>query len=311
MTIDQLTQKLQSRFGKSRRAGNWIRIPCPTCTLKDQKKMKRYVAIGNTGSHCFICKIPLDYMELFDGQMIGRVEDFVASSKEDKEVDPRSLELPCYHSIPVNQLPEDHPAVQFLFKDQLYELDRYSNEHGIVYVPIEGGKALQNSPFITSAERLIFPVYFQGDMVGWQMRTLPGTFYGDQPKAVKYHHIFNKGDFLYNFDNAKEFDMVVVVEGVKKALKFPNGVATFGAGVSMEQKQLIQANWKKVVVMLDAEEDNGTQKMAREMSQAFRDMGVQCVNVDLSKYHYNSPDDASAEALAKIVYDEWIRRYQL
>ncbi|NBQ70997.1 MAG: hypothetical protein EBU46_20060, partial [Nitrosomonadaceae bacterium] len=180
----------------------------------------------------------------------------------------------------------------------------------IVYVPLEGGKSFQQSPFVTSAERLVFPVKFKGKLVGWQMRTLPGTFYGDQPKALRYYQIFPKGDYLYNYDNAKKYEAVVVVEGVKKALKFPNGVATFGAGVSLEQKQLIQANWKKVVVMLDAEEDNGTQKMAREMTQAFRDMGLQCINVDLSRYNYNSPDDASADELENIVYNEWLRRYK-
>jgi hypothetical protein len=160
-------------------------------------------------------------MELLDGQYIHQVTR-VEVEEQEEEVNPLSLELPYYRAIPVNELPDNHPAIQFLHKDYLYDLDTYAKVHKMVYVPYEGGKIYHNSAkFITSAERLVFPVYFEHKLVGWQMRSIPGTFFGDRPDDVRYYHLFNKGSYLYNYDQAKNYDRVVVVEGGKKALKLP------------------------------------------------------------------------------------------
>lgn len=309
MTIDDLKTQLQTRHGKVKNAnGSWLRIPCPTCTGKDRKKMKRYVSTTGNHSHCFICKVRLDYNDLLGpNAVVGNIEFEKVVHEEEKTPDPRCFELPCYSSIPVDQLPLDHPAVQFLHKDHLFDLKRYAEEHHIVYCPLDGGKSIQSAPFITSSERLIFPVYFQGSMVGWQLRTVPGTFYGDREGAIKYYHLFNKGSYLYNYDNAKAAnpELVIVVEGVKKALKFPNAVATFGTGITPKQHQLIR-EWKNIIVMMDAEDHNGTQQMAKTMVAALNFDGHCAINIDLRKYGAISPDDLPEDVLMKIVYYEWM-----
>lgn len=309
MTIQDLQQRLANKYGKVRKAnGGWLRIACPTCNAKDSKKMKRFVSTKGDHSHCFICRVRLQYFDLLGDQMLGRVDFQGEDTEEDRKPDPRSFELPCYSSIPVDQLPKDHPAVKFLYADHLYNLERYAKEYGIVYCPFEGGKVLQNMPFITSSERLIFPVKYKDKLVGWQTRVVPGTFYGDNFNKVKYHHIFNKGDYLFNYDNAKKYKMVVVVEGVKKALKFPNGVATFGTGISRKQNLMLR-EWKDIVVMMDAEDHNGTQKMANEMVDILKIDGYRAINVDLRKYNAVSPDEVPEDDLACIVYDEWTKQY--
>jgi hypothetical protein len=254
----------------------------------------------------------MNIADLLDGYYVPSAADFKdVDFEEEKEPDPRSFILPYSTAIPVNKLPIDHPAVQFLLKDELKDLDVYANLHKIVFVPFEGGKNFHNGKsFITSAERLVFPVYFDNKLVGWQMRSLPGTIYGDQENNVKYYHLFNKGSYLYNFDNAKAANprRVVVVEGVKKALKFPNGVATWGAGISRRQLKLMQT-WPEIVMMLDADQHvlrgNGLPSRAQEFTNGLRAAGKKVANINLEKYGAESPDDLPSDILAMIVEQEW------
>lgn len=304
---DPLYKQLKQKFHVVKGHGDWLRIPCPTCTAHNAKKLKRYVPRSGYTSNCFICGIKKDVRDLLDGYYVPtKVED--CEEEAEVKVDPRALELPYSLGTPVNQLPIDHPAIKFLHKDQLFDLDRYSNENKIVFVPFDGGKVFINgSVFITSAEHLVFPVYFEEKLVGWQLRSVPGTFYGDQPKDVRYYHIFNKGRYLYNYDNAMKNNprRVVVVEGVKKALKFRNAVATWGSGVSRAQQRLMQ-KWPEVVMLLDGEEHNHTQAKARELVECLNAGGnCRAININLAKYGAPSPDEFPEDVLQEIVEGEW------
>lgn len=291
-------------------ANGWIRIKCPTCNEHNRKKYKRYLRADSNTSVCFICGIRKDVQDLLEGHYMPHYDPNEVKEPVKKVVDPRAFEAPFYSCIPVNELPPDHPAIKFLNKDYLYDMDRYYNDYHIVYVPYDAGKVFKTTaPYTTSAERLIFPVYFDDKMVGWQMRSIPGTFYGDRKDVIRYYHLFDKGSYVYNYNGAKNFDEVVVVEGVKKALKFPNGVATWGAGISQTQLQIIQ-QWPRVVMMLDATDKSGTiQTRAREYVEGIRAAGRKAINVDLlTKYGAESPDDLTADRLQSIVEEEWIEQ---
>ena len=303
---DPLLTALRNKYKVVKGAGtNWLRIACPTCTTHNAKKFKRYVPRVGYSSNCFICGVRLDIREmLVDQQFIAHARE-TENIDDEVHIDPRSLELPYLTATHVNKLPLDHPAVKFLHKDYLFDLDKYSNDHQIVYVPYEGGIIFVNSSvFITSAEHLVFPVYESGKLVGWQLRSVPGTFYGDMEKDIRYYHIFNKGAHLYNYDNAKKFNRVIVVEGVKKALKFPNAVATWGTGISTKQCKLIQ-EWPEVIMMLDGEDHNNTQTKAKEIVAKLKASGKKAINVDLRKYGAVSPDDLPSDILQQIADKEW------
>lgn len=316
MNNQALFDALKNKYVKVKRSGEWFRIPCPTCREGHRQKMKRHVHVsGTANSHCFICGVKLSVYDLTEGYFVPTAAEQEAYSfdedVDDKFVDPRSLRLPCSKSIPVNKLPSNHPAIEFLRKDELHDLDTYANKYGIVYVPFEGGEVISNGArFITSAERLIFPILFEHKLVGWQMRSLPGTFYGDMDDVIRYYQLFNKGNYLYNYDYAKEYRRVIVVEGVKKALKFPNAVATWGAGISSKQMRMIQT-WPEVIMMLDSDANNNTQERARTMVENLNRGGAcRAINVDLSKYGLterpvSSPDDLPADVLQLIADEEW------
>ncbi len=297
MTADELLQKLKAIHGKAKHGGSgWIYIPCPTCTTKDRKKNKRCVSNSNMFSKCWICQVPMLVSDLIHD--VG----FVATVSEPgddviDEENPLARVMPGSRFIPVNELDNDHPAVKFLYKDYLFDLNDYA-ERGIVYCPADGGMILRGSnPFISTAERLIFPVQFKKEMVGWQSRSLPGTVYGDRKDCLKYYHLFPKGKYLYNYDQAKEYEIVILVEGVKKALKLPNAVASWGNCVSYAQIQLL-LEWKNIVVMLDGDDDS--QVMARKLAAGLQE-NRNVININLGEYNIPSPDEATQEQLLEIV----------
>ena len=285
----------------------YIRVPCPTCEKHDGRKLKRYVNPVSLNSNCYICETPLTW-----GQLTGKSTMPEGTTRwhiDTTPKEPHKFEkiIPCYgEGIPVNQLPPGHPCLEFLVKDHLYDLDRYANELGWIYCPSDQGELFMSNPLVTSAERLIFPVRFKGELVGWQMRSIPGTYYGDRMGCIKYYHLFNKGRYLYNYDEAKKYPMVVVTEGAKKAMKFPCGVATWGKGISDGQLQLLQ-EWKSIMFFLDGEDE--TQALAQNFADQLKLVGHQVVNVDPRKYGVTSPDEATEEVMHQAMYDEFNNQY--
>jgi hypothetical protein len=92
-------------------------------------------------------------------------------------------------------------------------------------------------------DAVVFPVKRNGIIYGWQARRVA-------PKEEELRLIsstgFKKGKFLLNYDRAKFFDRVVLVEGpfdcVKadlKGAKGVTGIASFGKNVSQDQIKLI------------------------------------------------------------------------
>lgn len=293
---------LIKRYGEVKpTSSGWYRIPCPTCEKKDRRKCKRYVSPQYFTSNCFICNVKLSRDEL-----LGDMGNIILTSEKpviiEKPENPNARILPGYRFIPVDKLPTDHPAIAFLAKDHLTDLKRYAEIHKIVYCPSDAGKQFASRPFISSADRLIFPVYFKGEMVGWQMRSIPGTVYGDMADVVRYYHLFNKGKYLYNYDQAIGYKSVILVEGVKKALKLPNAVASLGKNLSAQQIQLLHG-WRDIIILLDA--DSPAQQIGKSLEAGLRSCGKRALNIDLEKHNLHSPDEATSDQLSYIICKEW------
>lgn len=301
MIVDAIYAQLKQKYGKVKIGGaKAYRIACPTCDSRDQKKFKRYVSKFTGKSWCYICNEDLSSL-----QVLG--DGFIPPSstprvEEVEEENPEARILPGSKFIPLHLLSDQHPAKLFLAKDFLTDYKKYYDDYRIIYCPSDGGKIFNKFPFISSGDRLIFPVMFKGEFVGWQMRSIPGTTYGDLDTVVKYYHLFPKGSYLYNYDQAIDYESVVVVEGVKKALKFPNAVATWGKGISPDQRQLL-FNWKNITIMYDSEPE--AQQVGKDLEFSLRNNGRRALNINLGKYGIPSPDEAPAEQLESILAAEW------
>ena len=294
---------LRNRFSKARAAGGGnYRIPCPTCEAKNRNKMKRYISPDWPVSNCFICCKVIKLSELLS------MKDFevCASSASNlpKEEDyPFAKVEPFKRLDNLKDLAAAHPVIQFLEKDFLTNYAYYETL-GIGYILIDGGTNLTFSSGYTlnTADSLYFPVFSRGEYVGWQLRFIPGTVNGDRLQHMRYLHLFPKGNYLFNYDQAKAYNHVVVVEGAKKALKGVNFVATLGKGISARQKQLIQ-EWKKITILLDGEDK--TQETARQLAEEFNFNGKTCINVDPRDYGFASPDEATSAQLNEVLNHTW------
>lgn len=298
---------LKTKYGKAKAvSGGSYRIPCPTCDPKDSKKMKRYVSPGWKFSRCFICSQTISLDDIFGENVV-----FDREQSDSEEVEYKYAKILPYNSaVKLSELATDSPVMRFLSKDHLYNLDYYESL-GIRYIPETGGLNIQfDSGFtVNTADSLFFPVFDKTtEYVGWQIRFIPETWNGDRFQFMRYMHLFPKGEHLFNYHFAKNYKDVVVVEGVKKALKLANAVATFGKGISDKQKQLIQ-EWKTITLVLDGEDS--TQKLAREIQQEFKQNGRKCVNIDLRQYGFESPDDTTSQQLQEIIQNAHSGRKQL
>lgn len=307
MTDAQLVNLLKARFSIVKPGnGRWVRIKCPTCSPADAVKLKRGVNLTSLASNCFICHVPLTVQQLFGKDLIPNQQSLGTSVFTETKEHPQSREWPCEAIIPIHELPEDHPAVEFLTKDHLLNREELYNLYKVGYIRKEDAKMITfdkkdgSSGFaISSADSLVFPVFNNGELVGWQLR-----YVNPKSKKFKYLHVFPKGNYLYNYDNAKKYETVVVVEGVKKAWKFPNAVATFGKNMTEKQIQLIQ-EWKQVIFLFDGEDE--TQQKIQDIADAIG-RNKKCINIDPRIHGFPSPDEMTCEQAQLIVCQEWLDR---
>lgn len=296
----KIRELLKDKFGKVKSvSGGSYRIPCPTCDPKNGKKMKRYVSPGWSDSRCFICEETVSLT-----QLLGENVTFDREYSDEEEVEYKYAKIvPYKHAETLIEQPEGHPVTTFLKKDHLDNFVYYDSL-GIKYIPATGGMNISfDSGFtVNTGDSLFFPVFGKNrEYAGWQIRFIPGTWNGDRFQFMRYMHLFPKGEHLFNYHMAKQYKDVVVVEGVKKALKLANSVATLGKGISTTQKQLIQ-EWRTITLILDGEDS--TQELARDIQSEFKSNGRRCVNVDLRDYGFESPDDTTTAELQAIIQKE-------
>lgn len=309
MTDNELFGLLKSKFGAAKRGnGYWVRVRCPTCAPRDAVKMKRGVHLRTLTSNCFICRKQFDWADIFGSTPIRPSTE--GTFIEEKE-HPQAREWPCKGVIPISALQEDHPAVKFLEKDHLTDRTRLWMEYRVGYITREDAidiwfdKLDGSRTSINTANSLVFPVHYNKEFIGWQLRFVPGTPQGDRMGKMKYLHVFSKGKYLYNYDTAKQYNSVVLVEGIKKAWKFPNGVASLGKGISSEQIQLLQ-EWDEIILMYDG--DAKTQEQAEVLRDRIA-LNKRCVNVNPMKYGFASPDEMTYQEAQAIAFQEWQNVY--
>lgn len=303
VTPSQFRDILESKFGKVKPGNDgWFRLACPTCNAKDAKKFKRYIRAGNVYSNCFICEEKLLIDDLL-GQKIQIERHADDVEVEDTHEHPQSRILPCINAIPINQLEKSHPAVQLLAKDSINDLDSIWNKFRVVYVPEEGADLVkfESGAEVSTADSLLFPVIFGGELVGWQCRFIPGTKHGDKMQKMRYFHVYPKGRYLYNYDRAKGSDFVVLMEGVKKVWKYDTAsVASLGKSITDKQLQLLQ-EWKTIILFLDGEEE--TQKKTKELQDRLWANSRFCLNIDPRIYGVKSPDEMSFDQVHQIIQE--------
>jgi len=132
-------------------------------------------------------------------------------------------------------------------------------------------------------ENPVFPIFFAGELVGWQKRYIDNKFYYTAKN-------FSKSKYLYNYDFVKTRS-VLLMEGPLDCLKHKDiGVGTLGTSLTRVQISLLK-KFSQVFIAFDVD---AFQMSRKELKKLIFD-GISGFAVKLTKY--NSPSWYSHEEL--------------
>lgn len=295
MGVDDAVKLLSSKFGRVKtsngRNGVELTTSCPFCG----KSGKLSVNPSKGVYHCWHCEASGTLSKLVgvDVKVVGAVKPVVDDRQ--RVVYPPSFDPS--QILPLRCLPEDNPAIVYL-RGRNFDPVELDETFGFRYCAV--GRKFRNVPFDAS-NTIIIPVYSAGSFVGWQSRLLydPKAVSEDVMEAMGYTDRkddgtlrrppkyltspgLSKADVLYNVDWAKNFDTVVVTEGVMDCVRVgKQGVATFGKHVSDNQKRMLLSLWKTIVLLLDPDASKSQTELVRDLTVPG---GPRVVPVALSGY---------------------------
>lgn len=259
-------------------------INCPSCHLrgeptKDTKK-KLWVNFEQGSFYCYRCSWTGGIPKLVQGLIgcsWGKVIKLLRGSVLDQL---EFMNLPLHNQA----------FVPFGEEDDLHEIDL---PHG--YEPIEGPVdyleyrgipweyARDNLWGISKVgftkDRIIVPTFMNGKIVFWQARSTIESTDKDFKKVLNPSGVSARS-VLYNYDTAKEYETIYLVEGFIDCVKAgPDSMATNGKNLHAQQVEwLKQTKAKTIVIMWD--EDAWTD--SKETKTKFKPCSLQKA-VDLLK----------------------------
>lgn len=203
---------------------------------------------------------------------IPRLPDLIDESK-DILVDgssPKSYTKVIKYDLPSIDLP---PNFYNFCRPHKLNLDGfyYLKSRGIDNVNLIRAFDLRYCP---EMQRVIFPVYINGKVVGWQGRDITNKWQSERsyPKALTSKG-FYKSRMLYGYHLVEDKRSVMITEGPIDAIKgyLCNAVAVFGKTLSETQLELLKKmpNLKEITVALDPEETQSTSTMCKKLVPFF------------------------------------------
>jgi hypothetical protein len=251
-----------------RSPGEYYCVNCPFCNDTRQRlsinHMWGYLHPETKDRHLWLCHCHNEgCIKSYDRQKVLYNEVFSDFHHEDRDVvltgnRPTSL-APTKADWPglmvlIKDLAPSHPARKYL-EGRGYDAQWLSD---VMDVRL----CLEHfDRFYMAAGRIIIPVYMEGELVGWQARHVGDPRDKEVPKYWSMPG-WKKTQCLYNFDNAKKHEHVVVCEGPTDVWSVgDDAVALFGKTASTTQLDLITRHWKKVFICLDGDAPEDAQHL--------------------------------------------------
>lgn len=198
-----------------------------------------------------------------------------------------------YHFVPIKTVERDQPAVEMpdsvLLRDVNSPIEQpfwhYLTGPTRRLTPTEVVDYQMRACVIGRfAMRVIIPIHQAGKLVSFVARSIydscPCGEGGCKHKWVKvlYPQGPHKSGILFNIDRVRGQEEAVLVEGAFDAIRLSDrAVATLGATVSPEQRQMLKAyGFERVVLLYDSDEagKKGTRRAARELAAAGFDVRI-------------------------------------
>lgn len=275
---DQLQTELEKRFGRVTRSqghnGLELVCDCPVCG-----KHKLSVNAVSGVYKCWVGCMSGHVRKLLKTHVAMTTAPVHSEKKNYGYIDPGTC-------VSLATVDENNPAAVYL-QARGFNARYLGRAFGLEYCG--SGRKFAKGLFSTS-NTVMIPVVMNGTVLGWQARllydpekltdaqcALIGLPWDDEKKKYrrppKYMTMpgMDKRNILWNFDNARKSELVVVTEGVFDAVKVGLcGVATFGKSVSDQQVALLQQYWKCVVLLLDPDAARDAERLRRKFGPLVR-----------------------------------------
>lgn len=299
----QYLTDLDLQFDVSKGGDEYI-LDCPHCYKHKFSLCADGVKKGVF--HCYRCNQAgnlVDLICLIEGITKGQALNKIVGKQEIselkkfdfkiKEIDKKDVELPIPDEI---QLPCNFVSLLTVPETDIGRI--YAAKRGITESDIRDFGILYSS----ADKRIIFPIYFENKLVGWQGRDVTGQH--NRPKAMtgpssKDGKGFKKSWVFYGWDRIKNERFVTVVEGPIDAIhgKNVNSIAILGKEMSNIQfKRLISLkNCNTVFIALDPDATAERQELANRLRPFFKE--VRLVNIPKDRDFGDSDDKSIKEYL--------------
>lgn len=233
--------------------GEYYAVCCPFCT---DMRFRCYInhmygqddARGRPQTHLATCfnggcplasHTPLAYQQL-EQILLGHTLISLrrAVITEGKEVDIDKFRMTWPGAVTrVDKLPATHSAVVYL-AGRGFDVETIGRFYNVQWC--------SDSDRYICQDRLIIPIYHKQKMVGWQARAAYDTNWKTS-RLPKYYTAPGtpKSQILYNFGNAIQYQVGIIVEGVTDVWKVgPQAVCTLGSTMSMQQQSLFRKGFQ-------------------------------------------------------------------
>ena len=290
MNPSKLEGLLRQRYGEVKRQrgkyGLELIVRCPIC-----KKKKLSVNANNGKYQCWHGCVTGHVNQLF--RDIREAEFEVQETRGPAKI--AGNFIPPGELFPLVDLNPEHQVIQYL-RGRGFDPKELDQNFGLRYCG--AGRPFADGRYNTS-NTVMIPVYCGGELIAWQSRLLYNPDKVDNPKVQqalgwkpdekepgkfdkpsKYFTMpgVDKGKILYNMDNARAGNLVVVVEGAFDCMAVGrSAVATFGKGVTQDQMRLAATYWDLIVLLLDPDAMKEAEKLYRGQPG--------CILMELKNYH--------------------------
>lgn len=262
------------------RGGEQYRVCCPKCHDTNYHLYVSHVwgvpdETGNRRLHLMNCyhgcyqyeDKKTEWEAMFGGDEISPHQ----LREPDTEPEELAVASPPGRIVPLDQLPRDHAAVEYL-ECRYFDVGHLSRHYGVGYVAY--------STHFLAENRIYIPVHFEGRVVGWQCRLVgesDKTETGKKPP--KYYTMPNmpRRLVLYNYDRARLWKTLVVVEGPTDVWSFgPMAVGLLGSQLTSEQISLLKKlpADRSIVYIPDPEELKRASNSLDRYRHAAKDLGT-------------------------------------
>lgn len=269
---------LKARLGrKVEEHGDEWALPCPECDSQRTKDYRLWFNVKRNVGTCYKCHRSFNTTKLVQALEGVGFAQALRLIKEHTVGGVLSLALLRQHveqaftvvteqpeeALPEVELPDEFKPVEPDGRFPAYIMERIGSiktilDYGIGWCPRGFYR-----------DRMVVPVRLHGRTVSFVARDMTGT----AERKVLYPKGTKTSRVLFNYDRAKSFERVVLVEGALDAIRVgPRGMALFGTSISDAQVALLaKSEARDVVVMLDGDAagEAGAEKVAKRLRTSF------------------------------------------